>query len=126
MSQPPPPPADPSAAAPGASTAPTTRAPAAEGATIPRTRTSSAWWALGSSLVLLIVVLVFILQNLASSRTSFLFVRWTVPLGLDLLLAAVFGSLITFLLGGARMLQLRRVARRQGRRPGPGGGSTPA
>jgi uncharacterized integral membrane protein len=30
-------------------------------------------------------------------------------------MAALFGGLIVFLLGGARMLQLRRLARRYGR-----------
>lgn len=95
---PPPPPGDPrSAGAPGIRT----------------TRTAAAWSALGFGLLLLIVVLVFVLQNLTSVRTSFFGAKWTIPLGLDLLLAAILGGVIAFLLGGARMLQLRRAARAQ-------------
>jgi uncharacterized integral membrane protein len=66
-------------------------------------------------MLLLVGVLVFVLQNLTSARTSFFNVRWTIPLGLDLLLAALLGGLIVFLLGAARMLQLRRLARRYAR-----------
>lgn len=88
-----------------------------------RTKTATAWWLLGLSLLLLIVVLVFVLQNLTSASTNFFAFKWTVPLGLDLLLAALFGGVITFLLGGARMLQLRRAARRiAGRSSGPNHG----
>jgi uncharacterized integral membrane protein len=82
---------------------------------VPRTRTGVVWWALGSSMLLLILVLVFVLQNLTSASTSFFTVKWTIPLGLDLLLAALLGGVIAFLLGAARMFQLRRVARRYAR-----------
>jgi hypothetical protein len=38
--------------------------------------------------LLLILVLIFVLQNLSPASTSFFSVKWTIPLGLDLLLAA--------------------------------------
>ena len=82
---------------------------------MPSTRTGVAWWSLGLSLLLLILVLVFVLQNLTSVTTSFFGVKWTIALGLDLLLATLLGGVIAFLLGAARMLQLRRVARRYAR-----------
>ena len=82
---------------------------------VPRTRTGVAWWALGFSMLLLILVLIFVLQNLSPASTSFFSIRWTIPLGLDLLLAALLGGVIAFLLGAARMLQLRRVARHYAR-----------
>lgn len=82
---------------------------------VPVTRTGVAWWALGFSLLLLVVVLIFVLQNLTDATTSFFGLRWTIPLGLDLLLAALLGGVIAFLLGAARMLQIRRVARRYAR-----------
>jgi uncharacterized integral membrane protein len=63
-------------------------------------------------MLLLILILVFVLQNLSSASTTFFSIKWTIPLGLDLLLAALLGGLIVFLLGVARMLQLRRLARR--------------
>ena len=82
---------------------------------VPRTRTGVAWWALGFSMLLLILVLIFVLQNLSPASTSFFSIKWTLPLGLDLLLAALLGGVIAFLLGAARMLQLRRVARHYAR-----------
>jgi uncharacterized integral membrane protein len=81
-------------------------------ATVLTTRTGVAWWALGFSLLLLILILIFVLQNLSSTSTQFFNLTWTIPLGLDLLLAVVLGGVIAFLLGAARMLQLRRLARR--------------
>src|SRR5450631_2658196 len=94
-------------------------APTHTGAAVPATRTGALWWALGFSMLLLILVLVFVLQNLSSASTSFFSVKWTIPLGLDLLLAALLGGVIAFLLGTARMLQLRRVARRYSRAQRP-------
>jgi uncharacterized integral membrane protein len=70
---------------------------------------------LGFSLLLLVLVLIFVLQNLADASTTFFGLKWTIPLGLDLLLAALVGAVIAFLLGAARMLQIRRLARRYGR-----------
>jgi uncharacterized integral membrane protein len=74
------------------------------------------WGALGIGMLLLILILVFVLQNLSSASTTFFSINWTIPLGLDLLLAAVLGGLIVFVLGGARILQLRRLARRYAQR----------
>lgn len=82
---------------------------------LPVTRTGVAWWALGFSLLLLVLVLIFVLQNLTNTSTSFFGLKWTIPLGLDLLLATLLGGVIAFLLGAARMLQIRRVARRYAR-----------
>jgi len=82
---------------------------------VPNTRTGALWWALGFSMLLLVLVLVFVLQNLSAASANFFGVKWTIPLGLDLLLAALLGGLIVFLLGVARMLQLRRLARRYAR-----------
>jgi uncharacterized integral membrane protein len=94
-----------------------TEAAAAESPTpiVPVTRTGVAWWALGFSFLLLVLVLIFVLQNLTDATTSFFGLKWTIPLGLDLLLAALAGGVIAFLLGAARMLQIRRVARRYAR-----------
>ncbi len=88
---------------------------AAQTPIVPVTRTGVAWWALGFSLLLLLLVLIFVLQNLTNATTSFFGLTWTIPLGLDLLLAALLGGAIAFLLGAARMLQIRRVARRYAR-----------
>jgi uncharacterized integral membrane protein len=88
-----------------------------------RTRTGIVWWALGFSMVLLVITMVFVLQNLGTVSISFFTVRWAIPLGLDLLLAALLGGLITFGLGVARILQLRRLAHRTARAQRRAGGA---
>jgi uncharacterized integral membrane protein len=80
---------------------------------IPSTRTKTAWASVSVGLVLLVVVLVFILQNLKTVRVSFFTAEWKIPLALDLLLAAVLGGLIVLAAGSLRILQLRRLARRR-------------
>lgn len=66
-------------------------------------------------LVALIVILVFILQNLHDAKVSFFAAHWDIPLGLDLLLAALLGGVIVSVAGAARIAQLRMTARRQHR-----------
>ncbi|GEM_PF-2747638 len=91
-------------------------APAERLATSLRTRASALWAALAAGMVLLVVVLVFILENLQQVRVSFFTVHWDIPLGIDLLLAAVLGGLVVFSAGAVRLFQLRRQARRQTKR----------
>lgn len=82
---------------------------------VPSSRVSHAWVAIAAGIVALIVVIVFILENLHSVRVTFFGATWKAPLAVDLLLAAVLGGLVVFLLGTVRIVQLRRVARRRGR-----------
>jgi uncharacterized integral membrane protein len=104
--------ADGTAGAPSATAAPVaTEAPPV----VPRTRAGTVWVAFAVALALLVVVLVFILENLHSANVGFFGAHWRIPLGLDLLLAAVLGGLVVFLLGAVRIFQLRRVARRHHR-----------
>lgn len=72
-----------------------------------RTGFSAAWTALALGAVTLIVVLVFILQNLRSVEVSFLVFSGVLPLGVALLFAAIAGALVVLAVGSARMLQLR-------------------
>jgi uncharacterized integral membrane protein len=76
------------------------------------TRTASVWTSLTAGFLILIVLLVFITQNTESGQFAFLGWRWTLPLGVAMLLAAVCGGLITILAGTARMYQLRRAAKK--------------
>lgn len=87
---------------------------------VPSTRTSAVWTALAAGLLFTVVVLVFILENLQDVKASFFTAHWSIPLGVDLLLAAVLGGLVVFAAGAARLAQLRRHARRQGRAQGQG------
>jgi len=84
---------------------------------IPRTRAGSFWVSLIGGIIALVVILVFILENLHSTKVTFFGAHWKIPLGIDLLFAALLGGLIVFVAGATRILQLRRVARRQNRTP---------
>ena len=86
------------------------------------TRASRTWVALAIGMVLLVIVLVFIVQNLKDVQVNFLAVHWRLPLAIDLLLSTLLGGLIVFTAGSIRILQLRRRIRRPLRRPRPDAG----
>src|ERR1700738_4831565 len=77
-----------------------------------RTRLSGAWTALVVGVVALLVILVFILQNLQSVELYFLTFHGHLPLAIALLFAVILGAVIVLAFGGGRILQLRLVARR--------------
>jgi uncharacterized integral membrane protein len=82
---------------------------------IKRTRTSGIWVAVGFFAVILLLLLIFILQNGTQVSVSYLGMHGHVPLGVALLLAAVCGVLLVVLAGAARISQLRATARRHRR-----------
>ena len=84
-----------------------------------RTRLSGAWTAVVIGLVILIVILVFILQNQQSVEVSFLVFSGHLPLAVALLFAMILGALIVVAFGAARILQLRMVAGRARRKVAP-------
>jgi len=90
-------------------------APAAPPLKIKRTRTSGLWVAVGFFAVVLLLLLIFILQNGAQVNVSYLGAHGRLPLGVALLLSAVCGVLLVVLAGAARISQLRTVARRHRR-----------
>jgi uncharacterized integral membrane protein len=81
----------------------------------PLTRLAAAWWALVVGLVILIILLIFVAQNTGSITAHFLGFDWSLPVGVGYLLAAVAGATTTVLVGAARMIQLRRVAKNEPR-----------
>jgi uncharacterized integral membrane protein len=80
-----------------------------------RTRVSTAWAVAGGGLVVGLLTLIFILQNDKSQRMTFLWVHFTLPLGVGFLMAAVLGGLLVVLLGMARLFQVRLAAHRHRR-----------
>ncbi|GAA1474971.1 lipopolysaccharide assembly protein LapA domain-containing protein [Corynebacterium felinum] len=66
------------------------------------------WVALIIGALLLIVLLVFILQNQQPVDLTLFAWNFTFPAGVGFLLAAILGALIMAIVGGVRMLQLRR------------------
>ena len=76
------------------------------------TRAAALWSALITGFVVLIVLLVFIMQNTDSTTIHFLTWEWNLPVGVAILLAAVCGGLLTVAVGSARIVQLRRAAKK--------------
>jgi uncharacterized integral membrane protein len=80
-----------------------------------RTRISGLWVAIGCFAVVLLLLLLFILQNSQHVDITYFGLHGHLPLGVALLLAAVCGILLVALAGTARILQLRAAARRHRR-----------
>ncbi len=68
--------------------------------------------ATGTALLLLILLIVFVLQNSTKVEVHFLGLSGTIPLGMALLIAAVGGGVVVAIAGMARVTQLRTNARR--------------
>ncbi|WP_084514597.1 LapA family protein [Nocardia acidivorans] len=101
-------------AAPTAGSEPTPNTPNTKhkGQGVLKTRAGYAWIGLVIAALLGIVVLIFILQNLDQSEVSFFAWNWNLPIGVLVLLSVVAGALGTALVGGYRILQLRRAAKK--------------
>ena len=76
------------------------------------TRAAALWSSLIFGFLILTILLIFIAQNTGSTSFAFLGWRWSLPLGVAILMAAVCGGLVTVLAGAARIFQLRRVAKK--------------
>jgi uncharacterized integral membrane protein len=72
------------------------------------TRISAAWVATGVALVLLILLLIFILQNLQQVRLHYVGFSPKMPIGVAMLLAAVAGGVVVAISGGLRVIQIHR------------------
>ncbi|AKC37453.1 hypothetical protein BKG83_16990 [Mycobacteroides chelonae] len=79
---------------------------------VKRTRAAATWTGVILGLLILILLLVFILQNLTDTTTHFLSWEIQMPLGITVLFAAITGAALTALVGGVRIIQLRRAAKK--------------
>ena len=87
---------------------------------MPRSRTGGLWVAGVLFALVLLLLLIFVLENGQRADVAFLGMHGRLPLGVALLLAAVFGILLVALPGTARIVQLRMLGRRRGARTGTG------
>jgi uncharacterized integral membrane protein len=78
-----------------------------------RTRMGLAWVAAALSAVVLLLLLIFILENGQQVDIAYFGAHGHLPLGVALLLAAVLGILLVVIPGAGRIIQLRRTARRR-------------
>ena len=81
-----------------------------------RTRISAMRTGLIAGVAILIVVMIFIIQNARAVNISFLGAHLHLSLAVALLLAAIAGALLMAAAGTARITQLRRVMRRDRRK----------
>ena len=72
----------------------------------------AVWIAAASFAVVLVLLLIFILQNSRTVQISYLGAHGHLPLGVALLFADVLGILLVVIPGTARIIQLRILARR--------------
>ncbi|MBY4128960.1 DUF1049 domain-containing protein [Rhodococcus fascians] len=82
---------------------------------VAHTRTAALWTGLVVGAVVLVVLLVFIVQNLDSVTVQIFAWQLDLPLGVSMLLAAIAGALVMAMAGGARILQVRRAAKKNQR-----------
>jgi uncharacterized integral membrane protein len=79
---------------------------------IPRTRASTTYVALICGLVVLVLLLVFILENTRRVPVTFFGATGDLPLGVALLLSAIAGAVVLGIVGTVRIAQLRRRVKR--------------
>lgn len=80
------------------------------------TRWGSLWQILAVGAVILVLLLVFILQNSENVELHIYGAHWNAPVGVALLMAAALGVLLVVIPGTVRILQLRRSTRKAHRR----------
>ncbi|WP_072802313.1 LapA family protein [Rhodococcoides yunnanense] len=80
---------------------------------IAHTRAAATWTGLVVGAVVLVILLIFILQNLDAVPVNIFVWTFELPLGVSMLLAAIAGALVMALAGGVRILQIRRAAKRK-------------
>ncbi len=92
-------------------------APSPPSAARMHTRISGMRTSLIAAVAGLIVVMIFIIQNARAVNISFLGAHLRLSLAVALFLAAIAGALIMAAAGTARITQLRRIMRRDRRKP---------
>lgn len=86
--------------------------PAAPAQKQPFTRIRAAWAGVWAGVVAVILLIVFIGQNTAPVEINFLWMGGRIPTALALLIAGVGGAIIALAVAAARIIQLRRLMRR--------------
>lgn len=79
-------------------------------------KVGATWVFLFLGMLLLILLLVFVMQNLDQVSMTLFTAQISFPLGVGMLLAAIAGALIMTLIGSVRIIQLRRQVARSTRK----------
>jgi len=78
---------------------------------VPSTRAGRLWVKVVPAAIVLAALLVFVFENLRSTKLTFFGASGRLPLAVALLAAAGAGGLCVFALGSVRILQLRKAIR---------------
>lgn len=110
----------PQPAQPSADSAPTAeptadRATAVRRTTARRSRLGSMWVSLIGMSVVLVILLIFVLQNPTPTEINFLWLDGQLPVGVAVLFASIAGILLVAIPATGRIWQLRRGIRRNQR-----------
>lgn len=95
------------------------RGAAGNGHDLPRGRPKTAQAVTVAVLVVGLIIAIFVIQNTESHRITFLAWSANVPIAAALLLAAVLGGALAFLVAYVRQWQFRRALRRERSTPPP-------
>lgn len=96
--------------APGAPAQPTAPPPAEDRHV---TRAGMVWAAVATALAMMVLLIIFILQNQDYVQVRYFGLEGAVPLGIALFIAAVGGGVLVAVAGAARIIQLRAAAHRR-------------
>jgi putative membrane protein len=77
----------------------------------PQAPLSRAWFGIGLTIVLLVLLIIFIAQNTARTNVSFLGLSGALPLAAALLAATLAGAVLAAAIGTTLVAQRRRRAR---------------
>ena len=77
------------------------------------TRAGMVWAAVATALAVMVLLIVFILQNQDYVQVRYFGLEGAVPLGIALFIAAVGGGILVAVAGAARIIQLRAAAHRR-------------
>lgn len=94
-------------------TVPPVKQPAPVPQPIKHGRLATAWMTLAVSVIVLLFLMIFILQNNLQVRIHYLGLQATLSFGVAILLAAIAGSILTLLIGTARIVQLKHSEKHQ-------------
>jgi uncharacterized integral membrane protein len=93
---------------------------------VKRTRIGGVWVAAALFALILLLLLIFILENGHNVDIAYFGAHVRSPLGVALLLAAILGVLLVLIPTAARIMQLRMAARRNSRAAAKDAARTPA
>lgn len=71
------------------------------------------WAAVATALAVMVLLIIFILQNQDYVHVRYFALEGAVPLGIALFIAAVGGGILVAVAGAARIIQLRAAAHRR-------------